>query len=970
MATFRKYGGTNYSPISNIVRHNILNSKSSSFNTSGLYNSKETHLSHIDMSGNSLIHVGNIIFQDGTSISSSTDSNNGLAQVLTYGPSADGKSMTNVGSIEYVGGTTQTSAYTGYTTQGTYQYATLTLDPDGKITNIINNTTTTGGLEDVLGVSGDGGGKNMTNLGNITQSSGTNTLKATTFEEDITMNSNYINFSNNKQQNTSYTGWQPTVDTCYNSATLRIDTNGKIINIIDNSFSPFGLADVLTKSGDGGGKNMTNLGNITQSSGTTSLQATTFNGDITQSTGTNNTLKATTFEGDISQTNYKITQSGTGSNILNDTSFNGLCKYIGTVSINYDNDIPNKAYVDTIASGLKPTAFCDCATTGDIPLSGYLSLGPLEVDGYLVQNGNRVLVKSQGATSNNENTENVENGIYVYNESTGKLTRASDCDDGDNITNQYLFIENGDLNGLTAFIQTNEIADFQDGTSEPIYTRFYAQKFQTGQGLEFVSGTPTTLRVESSLNFLKGVTIINDTGNNGYLTFSDTHGSTKGSTNIRQNDEYLQFVNNTVTSVNYEKSFKFFCNNVGNDFKQTIPLQFNSSSFSVDLSNNAGGSPIRYEAFNNSSGIIGHNFTGNTYFNNRLVMNSTDAGNRYIQTSYIDYKTIFSDPSYGITQLYQGSGNLILHNTAYDRNDSRSRFSFLCNDVSVNSDIIPSNLSLANPIQFNTNYFNLSLLTKNNNGDLEYGVKYQACSKNYYSGLHIGHNFTGDCYIDGSGGTFNRHLTISQTSNFNNRIEYYTNLDSDTNYNGITKAGDNAIVSYNPLSIAHGGNGITSGIRIDISNVRLQASYANYYDLSLSTGHNFTGNCYFNNNILLNTLNSYMQFPNGSKQTNAPFGERNTYNITSNNSTITTDQMLSYGIFYVGGSITTINLTNISSIYQFAILNATGSFLTVYTNNNIIYNGSLSTDSAGLLPYQTRIFTSFFSGTFCIWCVV
>jgi hypothetical protein len=73
MATFRKYGGTNFSPISNIVRHDILNSKSSSFNTTGLYNSKEIYLSHIDMSGNSLLHVGNIIFQDGTSISTAQD---------------------------------------------------------------------------------------------------------------------------------------------------------------------------------------------------------------------------------------------------------------------------------------------------------------------------------------------------------------------------------------------------------------------------------------------------------------------------------------------------------------------------------------------------------------------------------------------------------------------------------------------------------------------------------------------------------------------------------------------------------------------------------------------------------------------------------------------------------------------------------------------------------------------------------
>ena len=375
--------------------------------------------------------------------------------------------------------------------------------------------------------------------------------------------------------------------------------------------------------------------------------------------------------------------------------------------------------MDTIASGLKPTAFCDCATTENIQLTGYTSLSPLEVDGYTVLNGNRVLVKSQGATSNNENTKNVENGIYDYNLSAGELTRASDCDEGDDITNQYSFIENGDLNGLTAFIQTNDtITYFIDGTSEPEYTRFYAQKFQTGQGLELVSGTPTTLQVKSNLDdFLNSVELINDTGNNGYLTFRDTINNS--STKIQQSDKALTFKNNSNTTSNDDKSFKFLCNNLGDDTKQTLPLQFNSLSFLVDLSNNSGGLPVRYEAFNNSSGT-----------------------------------------------------------------------------------------------------------------------------------LPIGHNFTGNCYIDGSGGTLNPHLTINQKYYYTtNRIEYFTNLDNSTDYNGITKAGDNAMITYKPLSIAHQGSGITSGIRIDISNVRLQASNANYYDLSLTTGHNFYGNCFFNGDL-------------------------------------------------------------------------------------------------------------------------
>lgn len=149
MATFRKYGGTNYSPIANIVRHNMFNSKSSSFMTSGSYNSKENFLSHVDMSGNSLLHVGNIYFQDGTSISSgSTDPSlapYGLASVLNNSTDGGGFNISNIndlsinGSLQ-IGGKTQTSTYSGFNIAGTYNNATLTFDTNGKITNVIDNS--------------------------------------------------------------------------------------------------------------------------------------------------------------------------------------------------------------------------------------------------------------------------------------------------------------------------------------------------------------------------------------------------------------------------------------------------------------------------------------------------------------------------------------------------------------------------------------------------------------------------------------------------------------------------------------------------------------------------------------------------------------------------------------------------------------------------------------------------------------
>jgi hypothetical protein len=310
MATFRKYGGTNFSPIANIVRHNILNSKSSSFNTSGLYNSKETFLSHVDMSGNSLLHVGNLYFQDGTSMSTRTITST-LAAVLEKGNSAGNNINMNKYAIEklnfinFKDDTTQNSSYTGWChpsddshTFYTYNSPKITFDTNGKITDVSDNDPV--GLENVLEVSNDGGGKDMTTIGNITQDAnkiitqsgsgyitqsgtGRNELLSTTFDGDITINdlslNGQIKYSNGNTQTSSYTGFTDLSGTYYN-ATLKFDNNGQITSVTDNSAATVGLEQVLTTSGDGGGKDMTNIGNITQTDGTTSLNATTFYGNV------------------------------------------------------------------------------------------------------------------------------------------------------------------------------------------------------------------------------------------------------------------------------------------------------------------------------------------------------------------------------------------------------------------------------------------------------------------------------------------------------------------------------------------------------------------------------------------------------------------------------------------------------------------------------------------------------------------
>ena len=117
MSSFRRYGGLNFSANNNITRSYISNSEQMNINNySGQQNSKEVFASHIDMSGNSMLHTGSIYFQDGTSIS--TAGNIG-AQGATGAQGNNFWSPTTTGptGIFYlnggvaIGGTTITNGY-------------------------------------------------------------------------------------------------------------------------------------------------------------------------------------------------------------------------------------------------------------------------------------------------------------------------------------------------------------------------------------------------------------------------------------------------------------------------------------------------------------------------------------------------------------------------------------------------------------------------------------------------------------------------------------------------------------------------------------------------------------------------------------------------------------------------------------------------------------------------------------------
>ena len=75
--SFRKFGGLNYASTNNIVRSHYSNTDNSTIsNTLGLLNSKIVSKSHLDLSGNSIINVGGIYFQNGTELIDGTYTGN------------------------------------------------------------------------------------------------------------------------------------------------------------------------------------------------------------------------------------------------------------------------------------------------------------------------------------------------------------------------------------------------------------------------------------------------------------------------------------------------------------------------------------------------------------------------------------------------------------------------------------------------------------------------------------------------------------------------------------------------------------------------------------------------------------------------------------------------------------------------------------------------------------------------------
>lgn len=137
-------------------------------------------------------------------------------------------------------------------------------------------------------------------------------------------------------------------------------------------------------------------------------------------------------------------------------------------------DCATKEYVDLIKQGLLVKDSVQVASVSNESLNFGYNTGNI-VDGYTLQQGDRILIKNQD--------NSIENGIYIV-EDSGLPTRSLDFSDGGNASGAFVFVINGDTNGGLGWICNSPNNMDTIGTNNIIFTQFTALgKVEAGDGL-------------------------------------------------------------------------------------------------------------------------------------------------------------------------------------------------------------------------------------------------------------------------------------------------------------------------------------------------------------------------------------------------------------------------------------------------------------------------------------------------------
>lgn len=163
-----------------------------------------------------------------------------------------------------------------------------------------------------------------------------------------------------------------------------------------------------------------------------------------------------------------VTLTHTATNVLS----LGVGDFLRAAAAPLDaNDLTNKAYVDSVASGLQLKESVRAASTANIDLA---TGGLLTIDSVTLVAGDRVLVKDQ--------TAGAENGIYVV--AAGAWARAADLDEPSELTSGiFTFVEEGTVAGDSGWVVTTN-NPIVLGTNPVTWTQFSgAGQIAAGAGL-------------------------------------------------------------------------------------------------------------------------------------------------------------------------------------------------------------------------------------------------------------------------------------------------------------------------------------------------------------------------------------------------------------------------------------------------------------------------------------------------------
>jgi hypothetical protein len=276
--------------------------------------------------------------------------------------------------------------------------------------------------------------------------------------------------------------------------------------------------------------------------------------------------------------------------VRSDMNFASDAKIINLPLPTSAGDGANKEYVDAKSQGLVPKTACRAATTvagGNITLS----TAPAAIDVVTLAQDDRVLVKNQ--------TDPIENGIYVYNGVGNAMTRATDMAATSHAQGVYVFITEGTVNTGTSWVCTTEAPGDVVGTDELTFSLFSAVTPYTfrdglkrtgnyvdvepGLGLSIAGGAGTSGALDIHLD-----TTINS-GNGGGLQI-DAGGAGQG---LSAKVDGTKVVLNASGEISLGSTFGLakFADDVGDGIHKDITVTHNLNTTDVQVEVRAAAAP-------------------------------------------------------------------------------------------------------------------------------------------------------------------------------------------------------------------------------------------------------------------------------------------------------------------------------------------------------------------------------------------